>query len=144
MPDITTTTNGVAKLLYKLKTNKSTRPDDVPARILQLAVNELAPALRVIFQRSIITSELPLSWLKANITPVFKKGDWTLPSNYRPISLTSICCKLLEHIIYSNIMDRLDKHSVLSNKQHGFHSKHSTETQLILTSHNTWPIQITK
>ena len=67
-----------------------------------------------------------------------RKGDRTLPSNYRPISLTSIilCCKLLEHIIYSNIMDHLDQHSVLSDKQHGFHSKHSTETQLILTTHD--------
>ena len=138
MPDITITitTKGLTKLLNELKTNKSTGPDDIPARILQLAVNELAPALRVIFQKSITTGELPLSWLQANITPIFKKGDRTIPSNYRPISLTSICCKLLEHIIYSNIMDHLDQHSVLSDKQHGFCSKHSTETQLILTTHD--------
>ena len=136
MPDFTITTKGVAKLLNELKTNTSTGPDDVPARILQLAANELAPALRVIFQKSITTGELPLSWLQANITPIFKKGDRTLPSNYRPISLTSICCKLLEHIIYSNIMDHLDQHSVLSDKQHGFRSKHSIETQLILTTHD--------
>jgi len=103
MPDITTTTKGVAKCLHELKTNKSTGPDDVPGRILQLAANELiAPAFRVIFQRSITTGELrSLSPLQANITPIFKKGDRTLPSNYRPISLTSISCKLLEHIIYS-------------------------------------------
>ena len=85
-----------------------------------------------------ISNELPLSWLQANITPIFKKGDRTLPSNIRPISLTSICCKLLEHIIYdySNIIDHLDQHSVLSDKQHGFRGKHSTETQLILTTHD--------
>ena len=94
MLDITITAKGVAKLLSELKTNKSTGPDDVPARILQLAANELAPAFTVIFQKSITTGELPLSWLQANITPIFKKGDRTLPSNYRPISLTSICCKL--------------------------------------------------
>ena len=74
MPDITITAKGVAKLLNKLKTNKSTGPDDVPARILQLAANELAPALTVIFQKSITTGELPLSWLQANTTPIFKKG----------------------------------------------------------------------
>ena len=136
MPDITITAKGVAKLLNELKTNKSTGPDDVPARILQLAANELAPVLTVIFKKSITTGELPISWLQANITPIFKKGDRTLPSNYRPISLTSICCKLLEHIIYSNIMDHLDLHSILSDKQHGFRSKHSTETQLILTTHD--------
>ena len=59
MPDITITTKGVTKLLHDLKTNKSTGPDEVPARILQLAANELAPALRVIFQKSIITGEHP-------------------------------------------------------------------------------------
>ena len=119
MPDITITTKGVAKLLHELKTNTSTGPDDVPARILQLAANELDPAFRVNFQRSITTDEFPLSCLQANITPIFKKGDRTLPSNYRPISLTSICCKLLEHIIYSNITDHLDHHSVLFDKPSG-------------------------
>ena len=61
MPDITTTTKGVVTLLHELKPNKSTGPDDVPERILQLAADELASALRVIFQRSITTCELPLS-----------------------------------------------------------------------------------
>ena len=104
--------------------------------ILKIAANELAPALRIIFQGSVTTGKLPLSWLQANITQIFKKGDRTLPSNYCPISLISICCKLLEHIIYSNIMNHLDQHSVLSDKQHGFRSKHSTETQLILAPHD--------
>ena len=134
MPDITIRAKGVAKLLNELKTNKSAGPDDVAARILQLAANELAPALTVIFQKSITTGELPLSWVQANITPIVKKGDRTIPSNYRPISLTSICCKLIEHIIYSNIMDHLGQHSIMSDKHHGFRSKHSTETQLILTT----------
>ena len=88
------------------------------------------PVLRVTFQRSITTGELPLSWLQANIITIFKKGDRTLPSNYRPISLTSVCCKLLEHV------DHLDQNSVLSDKQHGFRSKPSTETHLILTTHD--------
>ena len=136
MPDIIITTEGVAKLLHGLNPNKATGPDEVPAKILQLAANELAPALSLIFQKSLTTGELPLSWLRANITPIFKKGDRSLASNYRPISLTSICCKILEHIIFSNIMNHFDQYAILTDRQHGFRRKHSTESQLILTTHD--------
>ena len=56
-----------------------------------------------------------------------------LYSNYRPISLTSIVCKLLEHIIHSNIMSHFDRYNILTDKQHEFRSKHSCETQLVTT-----------
>ena len=112
-----------------------TGPDDIPARILQLADNELAPAQQIIFQKSLDTGKLTLSWLQANIAPIFKKGDRSLAANYRPIYLTStICCKILEHIIFTNIMNHLDCYSVLTDRQHGFHSKHSTESQRIITT----------
>ena len=134
MSDIIITTEGVAKLLHGLNPNKATGPDDIPARILQLAANELAPALQIIFQKSLDTGKLPLSWSQANIAPIFKKGDRSLAENYRPISLTSICCKILEHIIFTNIMNHFDCYSVLTDRQHGFRSKHSTESQLIITT----------
>ena len=61
---------------------------------------------------------------------------WTLPlcnpANYRPISLTSVCRKLVEHVIHSQIMKHLDTHHILSDNQHGFRKKRSTESQLIL------------
>ena len=135
MPDIIITTEGVARLLHGLNPNKATGPDDIPARILQLTANEIAPALQIIFQKSLDTGKLPLSWSQANIAPIFKKGYRSLASNYRPISLTSICCKILEHIIFTNIMNHFDYHSVLTDRQHGFRSKHSTESQLIITTH---------
>ena len=134
MSDIIITTEGVAKLLHGLNPNKATGPDDIPARILQIAANELAPALQIIFQKSLDTGKLPLSWSQANIAPIFKKGDRSLAVNYRPISLTSICCKILEHIIFTNIMNHFDCYSVLTDRQHGFRSKHSTESQLIITT----------
>ena len=65
--------------------------------------------------------------------PLFKKGDKSKPENYRPISLTSITCKLLEHIIHSNIMDHLENSNTLNDIQHGFRQKRSCETQLITT-----------
>ena len=65
------------------------------------------------------------------MVPIFKKGDRLQPINYRPISLTSITCKMLEHIITSNIMQHLDSHNILHDAQHGFRKHRSTETQLI-------------
>ena len=68
-----------------------------------------------------------------SIVPVFKKGDKHLAVNYRPVSLTSITCKLMEHIMHSQVMDHLDEHSILCDIQHDFRSKRSCETQLIIT-----------
>ena len=67
----------------------------------------------------------------ANITPVFKKGNWSCPTNYRPISLTLICCKTLEHIIFHSIMEHLQINNVLIENQHGFRVGHSCQTRLI-------------
>ena len=73
----------------------------------------------------------------ANICPLFKKGDRALACNYRPVSLTCVPCKLLEHIVCSNIMAHLDEYQLLSDRQHAFRKRHSCETQLT-TVINDW------
>ncbi len=133
MADIQISVDGVAKLLHDLQPNKAAGPDNISPKVLKAAANELAPALSLIFQKSLDTGELPDPWLRANITPLFKKGERTSAANYRPVSLTCICSKVLEHIIHSNIMAHFDHYSILTEKQHGFRSKHSCESQLILT-----------
>ena len=65
---------------------------------------------------------------------VFKKGDRAKPANYRPVSLTSICCKVAEHIIVSSTLRHLDANKILVDCQHGFRRKRSCETQLIVTT----------
>ena len=136
MPDINISVEGVEKLLTDLDPGKATGPDDVPARILKMGAAEIGPALTTIFRRSLELGSLPSDWRCANISPVFKKGDRTKPSNYRPVSLTSICCKVMEHVIHSNVMHLLDHHDILTDKQHGFRRNRSCESQLILTTHD--------
>ena len=92
--------------------------------------------LTVIFQMSLDTGILPLDWKQANVAPIFKKGDCSKANNYRPVSLTCVACKLLEHIIHSHTMKYLDSHKILTTAQHGFRSGHSCETQLIQTVHD--------
>ena len=66
---------------------------------------------------------------------VFMKGEKYLASNYRLVSLTCICCKVLEHIVMSNMLKHLEVHNILVDCQHGFRSKRSCETQLITLIH---------
>jgi len=87
-----------------------------------------------IFQSSLHQGVLPAEWKSANVFPIFKKGDHTkVLSNYRPVSLTSICSKILEHIVYSCIFSHLNEHNILREEQHGFQTGKSCETQLIMT-----------
>lgn len=75
---------------------------------------------------------VPEIWKKAIITPLFKnKGQRSDPANYRPISLTSAICKVMEKIVRDSLIDFLEKSGILSIHQHGFRSKRSTTSQLI-------------
>ena len=136
MPDFNITTEGIEKLLLKINTSKAIGPDQIPNQILKIAAQEIAPVLRFIFQQSLDTGDLPLDWRKANISPIYKKGSKTVPANYRPVSLTSNCCKLLEHIIDSQIMRHFAEHNIIAENQHAFRKARSCESQLILTAHD--------
>ena len=65
------------------------------------------------------------------MTAIFKKGEKFKASNYRPVSLTSICCKIQEHVITSNVLKHLDEHNILTDCQHSFRAKRSCKTQLL-------------
>ena len=101
--------------------------------ILKTCLKSLQNKTTRIFQTSLDEGTAPKDWRKANIVPIFKKGDKSKPANYRPVSLTAICSKILEHIIYSNIMNHLSQNNLLSDNQHGFRACRSCETQLITT-----------
>ena len=78
-----------------LNEHKAWGPDDINPQLLKECANEIKLPLQQIFTRSIIEGEIPADWKKANVTPIFKKGERHKPDNYRPISLTSVVCKLL-------------------------------------------------
>ena len=109
--------------MQNINPNKATGPDGIPGHLLKIGSEQLAPIFTTFFQASLNQGTIPDDWKRANITPLFKKGDKTNPENYRPVSLTSIVCKLLEHIVHSTIMDHLDKYNLLTTVQHGFRKK---------------------
>ena len=134
MPEITVSVNGVRKLLSKLNPYKSSGPDTVSARFLKEVANEIAPALTLLFNASLCQGLIPNEWKEALINPIYKSGkkDRGNAENYRPISLTSVTCKVLEHIIHSNVMSHLENNGILSDVQHGFRKRRSCETQLVV------------
>ena len=134
--ELTITSEGIEKLLHDLKPNKASGPDCVPARFLKETATELAPALGAFFTQSLNKSTLPKDWTQANITPVYKKGSRYQPENYRPVSLTCICCKVMEHVICKHIIKHTEKHSILTVLQHGFRRARSCESQLLVTIHD--------
>ena len=134
MNDIIINENGVKKCIERLNEKKASGPDKIPIKVLKQCSTELAPILTSIFQQSLSTGEIPLNWKHANVVPIFKKGNRSKPENYRPVSLTVVISKMLEHIIVSQIMDHLDSQNILHENQHGFGSKRSCESQLLMTA----------
>jgi len=89
------------------------------------------PILTFIYNQSLSSGVVPEDWRTANIFALHKKGPKHLAENYRPISLTSICSKILEYIVYSSISRFLENNSILPPRQHGFRTGHSCETQSV-------------
>ena len=137
MNDIAVSKDGVIKLLKGLNPSKALGPDELHPRVLKELATELGPVFAHLFQQSIDTDEIPKEWSLANICPIFKKSDRSLACNYRPVSLTCVPCKLLEHIVCSNVMAHLYEYKLLSDRQHAFRKGHSCETQLT-TVINDW------
>ncbi len=130
MPNINITCAGVQKLLSQLNPHKAMGPDKIPPLVLKELSHTIAPILTSIFRKSLQTGVTPDDWRLANVSPIYKKGEKYKASNYRPVSLTCVCCKVMEHILVSNIMSHLNHHSILHDRQHGFRAMRSCETQL--------------
>ena len=122
IPDLEIRSEGIEKLLKNINSFKASGPDNIPNRILKECAKQLAPGLTSIYQKSIDTGTLPRDWLNANVSCIFKKGDKHAPENYRPVSLTSMPCKLLEDVICKHMLKHLERHKVLTSLNHGFMS----------------------
>ena len=136
LPEINITEHGVFSLLSQIDLYKACGPDNIPARVLKELALELTPMITHLFKQSLATSELPPEWKSAYITPVFKKDKEYNPSNYRPVSSTSILCKTFEHILVSQTIKHLETNQILRPNRFRFRMKHSCESQLLLTIHD--------
>jgi hypothetical protein len=117
--------------LCKAKPSFSSGPDRIPSAVWPKLASALAFPIAIIFNSSYISAALPSDWKHAVVVPVHKKGDAGRVTNYRPISLTSTLCKIMESMIQDNMLAHLHDHNLIDVNQHGFLPSHSTATQLL-------------
>ena len=99
--------------------------------MLKISPEKIAKPLLILFNKSLQQSKYPSNWKSAHVIVIFKKGDTSLPSNYRPISLLSFVCKLMERIVYKYVYNHLVNNSLICKYQSVFLRKHSTVHQLL-------------
>ena len=135
-PDLHVTEQEVKDQLEILNSNKPSGPDGVAPRILCHISKSIIKPLTLIFNQSLASGRLPYIWKRSLVTPVYKnKGSISDVSNFRPISLTCVLCKVMEKIIVKHLHNYLLKHHIISKHQSGFQPKDSTVNQLLAIYH---------
>ena len=117
--------------LKEQKPGKSAGPDGIHSRVVVETQEQLVGPFTIIFNKSLSEGVVPDSWKEAEVVPIFKKGKRDDPGNYRPVSLTSVCGKIMEKIVRKEIVDHLERNEVISDVQHGFVQGKSCQTQLL-------------
>ena len=121
----------VVGYLLKIDSNKSTGVDDITSRMLKLAAPIIAPSITNLIKLSFSLNVFPSRWKTAKVTPIFKRGDPTDVSNYRPISVLPTLSKIAERHVRNAVYSFLSENYSIYLRQSGFRLKHSTETALI-------------
>lgn len=131
------TYNGIALLLRDLNVKKSSGPKmgNISPLILKNCPMKIENYLCLLYNKSLKNQKLPADWKIANVVPIHKSGSKNCVENYRPISLTCICCKLMEHVIHSNLITHLNINNFLIRDQYGFRSGASCVTVLVDVFH---------
>lgn len=133
--DVLITREGVLQMLLKVNPKKSSGPDGIGNSFLRRYAEQITDFLTALFNVSFKYGQIPDDWRKARVVPIFKKGNRYSLTNYRPVSITSSCCKMLEHVVANYINTFLSENNILSPNQHGFRKNMSTVTQLVSTVH---------
>ena len=131
LQSIEITSDMVNEKLRKIKINKSPGPDQIHPRVLHEIKGSISVPIAIIFNTSLKTATLPHDWKEANVSAIYKKGNKSHPGNYRPVSLTSILCKLLEGFIRDAVVKHMRENGLFSDKQFGFIAGRSTMLQLL-------------
>ena len=121
----------LATKIRDMKDRKSPGVDRIHPKLLLEIVEQTSIPLATVFNLSIEEGVVPLKWKEANIIPIFKKGLRNKSENYRPVSLTSVICKLLERLIKDHLVDFLVKNKLIDPSQHGFLKARSCLTNML-------------
>ena len=129
LSDIDISPSKVMSKLDALNPCSSPGPDDIHPKVLRETQKTISTP-QLLFRKSLDIGTVPHDWTLARIVPIYKKVCKQDAGNYRPVSLTSVVCKVLESLIRDAILQHLNSNNLLSNTQHGFRPKRSCSTRL--------------
>ena len=133
LPDIDITMEDVYTLLRQVDPNKSSAAFCIHPRILKELSEELTLPIYLIFLCSLKQGKVPDKWKVGTITPLHKGDNRHVPKNYRPVTITSKLCRILETIIKQRLISHLTENNILCDNQHGFRCGRSCTTNLLET-----------
>ncbi|MDD9361349.1 MAG: reverse transcriptase family protein, partial [Anaplasma sp.] len=128
--------DGISSVIDNCKLSSSAGVDGINSKLLKNTRHTSAQYLALLFSQSLSSCAIPEDWKAGKVVPIYKSGNKDSPLNYRPISLTSVPCKIMEHVIYSQIIHFLDSIDFFNSSQHGFRKSFSCETQLASFLHD--------
>lgn len=121
------TTNEIISIIKLLKTKNSFGYDEISPRILKISANYISSPLTHICNRVISTGVFPDRMKYSTVTPIYKKGVHTDPTNYRPISVITSFAKVLETALYRRIVEHISSNNIMTDHQFGFRKGCSTD-----------------
>ena len=109
--------------------NKASGPDKIDSKLVKYCAKGLSKPLAIIFNKIFKSGTIPSKWKLDNVVSIFKKGEKSSVTNYRPISLTSLLMKILEYCIKDFLI--IECGHLIKASQHGFSTEKSCLTQLL-------------
>ena len=127
--------SNLSKIVHSMKSKTSAGLDGISMRVIKKIFPAIAKTLLALINSSIKFSVFPKFMKKAKVIPVYKTGDKTMLSNYRPISLLCSLSKLVEKALFNQISEFFNKKNLFYENQHGFRKSHSTIDTLLSLNH---------
>ena len=131
----------VMKVIRALKNSKSTGTDNIDTYVIKLVAKDILSPLTHIINISMLRSKFPSIWKNAKVVPLLKKGDPLIAKNYRPVALLPIFSKILERVVFNQLVNYLDYNSLMHPNHRGSRSGYSTATALI-RMYDTWAEEV--
>jgi hypothetical protein len=117
--------------IRKLRVDGAAGPDGLGPLVLKKLIDEITPPLAKVMRLSLSEGAVPEDWRTANVAPIFKKGSKSDAGNYRPVSLTSVSCRIMEGLLKDHIVTHLERNRLIRTTQHGFMRGRSCATNLL-------------
>ena len=121
----------VADIISSLSNTTAFGLDQIDTSIIKLIKNEVLPAVTHMINLSITSRKFPSTWKKSKIIPLHKKDDLLDPKNYRPVAIVRILSKILERIVFNQLISYLNENNLLHPNHHAYRAEHNTSTALI-------------